>query len=96
MMMMMMMMMMTMTRHQAELRFDELLRSFQSKGIGKFCVVERTNGQLVGYCGIESFIYQENRTVELGYRVRLEVRVMHMKRAKLPLISPNKLVIQMC
>ncbi|UTZ38655.1 GNAT family N-acetyltransferase [Vibrio campbellii] len=59
---------------QAEMRFEEFVSEFQNKGIGKFCVVERTTGELVGYCGIESFNYKGESLVELGYRLKVSAR----------------------
>ncbi|MCY9826912.1 GNAT family N-acetyltransferase [Vibrio chagasii] len=63
-----------MTHEQADTRFEELVSAFQYKGIGKFCVVERRTGELVGYCGIESFNYKGERVVELGYRLKVSAR----------------------
>ena len=63
-----------MTPEQADMRFEELVSAFQNKGIGKFCVVERTTGELVGYCGIESFNYKGESVVELGYRLKVSAR----------------------
>ncbi|MEZ8447659.1 GNAT family N-acetyltransferase [Vibrio splendidus] len=63
-----------MTPEQADMRFEELVSTFQNKGIGKFCVVERTTGELVGYCGIESFNYKGESVVELGYRLKVSAR----------------------
>ncbi len=39
-----------MTSEKANMRFEELVSAFQNKGIGKFCVVERSTGDLIGYC----------------------------------------------
>jgi len=64
----------TMKHDQADMRFEELVRAFQNKGIGKFCVVERTTGELIGYCGMESFNYRGESVVELGYRLKVSAR----------------------
>ncbi|WP_104403319.1 GNAT family N-acetyltransferase [Vibrio penaeicida] len=63
-----------MTSEQAESRFEELVSAFPNKGIGKFCVVERLSGELIGYCGIESFDYKSETVIELGYRLKLSAR----------------------
>ncbi|CDT76067.1 GNAT family N-acetyltransferase [Vibrio coralliirubri] len=63
-----------MKHDQADMRFEELVSAFQNKGIGKLCVVERTTGELVGYCGIESFNYKGESVVELGYRLKVSAR----------------------
>jgi RimJ/RimL family protein N-acetyltransferase len=63
-----------MTRSQAERRFSSLLRAFEDSGIGKLAVIERSSGELIGYCGIESFKYENAAEVELGYRLKLSAR----------------------
>ncbi len=51
-----------MTAEQAKIRFQQLVDAFPEKGVGKFCVIERSSGELIGYCGIESFTYQNPLT----------------------------------
>ncbi len=63
-----------MNAEQAEVRFQELVDAFPTKGIGKFCVVERSRGELIGYCGIEAFKYQGKEVVEHGYRLKTSAR----------------------
>ncbi len=63
-----------MSCEQAEVRFEELVSAFQNKGIGKFCVIERSTGELIGYCGIESYDYKGETVVELGYRLKVSAR----------------------
>jgi len=63
-----------MTKEQAEVRFKQLVDAFPTKGIGKFCVIERSTGDLLGYCGIESFEYQGEDVVEHGYRLKVSAR----------------------
>ncbi len=63
-----------MTAEQAEIRFQQLVEAFPEKGIGKFCVVERTSGEIIGYCGIERFTYQNKEVVEHGYRLKTSAR----------------------
>ncbi len=63
-----------MNAEQAEVRFQELVDAFPKKGIGKFCVVERSTGELIGYCGIEMFKYQDKEVVEHGYRLKTSAR----------------------
>ncbi|WP_255956542.1 GNAT family N-acetyltransferase [Vibrio campbellii] len=36
--------------------------------------MERTTGELVGYCGIESYNYKGESLVELGYRLKVSAR----------------------
>ncbi|MCZ4371651.1 GNAT family N-acetyltransferase [Vibrio diazotrophicus] len=63
-----------MTAEQAEIRFQQLVDAFPEKGVGKFCVIERSSGELIGYCGIESFTYQNKQVVEHGYRLKTSAR----------------------
>ncbi|WP_198437414.1 GNAT family N-acetyltransferase [Moritella sp. F3] len=63
-----------MTISQAERRFSSLLSAFKDHGIGKLAVIERSSGDLIGYCGIESFEYENATAVELGYRLKLSAR----------------------
>jgi len=63
-----------MSQSQAESRFELLLKAFKNHGIGKLAVIEQSTGALIGYCGIESFEYQNAAAVELGYRLNLSAR----------------------
>ncbi|QUM75981.1 GNAT family N-acetyltransferase [Moritella sp. 24] len=63
-----------MNESQAESRFESLLNAFEYHGIGKLAVIEQSTNDLIGYCGIESFEYQNVATVELGYRLALSAR----------------------
>ncbi len=63
-----------MTAEQAEIRFQQLVDAFPKRGIGKFCVVERSTGELIGYCGIETFTYQNKQVAEHGYRLKTSAR----------------------
>lgn len=63
-----------MSNEQAEFRFEQLLNGFLSNGIGKFAVVELASGNLIGYCGLEEFEYENERVFELGYRLDLSSR----------------------
>ncbi|WP_082796632.1 GNAT family N-acetyltransferase [Vibrio cidicii] len=42
--------------------------------MGKFCVIERSTGELIGYCGLESYDYNGETVVELGYRLKVSAR----------------------
>ena len=37
-------------------------------------MIEQSTGNLIGYCGIESFEYKNTAAVELGYRLTLAAR----------------------
>ncbi|QFI36766.1 GNAT family N-acetyltransferase [Moritella marina ATCC 15381] len=63
-----------MKQSQAESRFELLLNAFKNHGIGKLAVIELSTNDLIGYCGIESFEYNNNAAVELGYRLKLSAR----------------------
>ena len=63
-----------MNQSQAESRFELLLHAFKNHGIGKLAVIEQSTYALIGYCGIESFEYQNTAAVELGYRLTLAAR----------------------
>ncbi len=84
-----------MSEKQAEDRFEELVSAFQYRDIGKFCVVERTTGQLIGYCGLESFDYKGETVVELDIALgfQLEAKDMRSKRALPFYLGQVKLVI---
>ncbi|HCG9584283.1 TPA: GNAT family N-acetyltransferase [Vibrio parahaemolyticus] len=63
-----------MSSEQAETRFDALVNAFHNEDIGKFCVIERSTGELIGYCGLESYDYNGETVVELGYRLKVSAR----------------------
>lgn len=63
-----------MTQSQADSRFRQLLNAFKLHGIGKFAVIEKWSGELIGYCGIESFNFKNKQVVELGYRLKASAR----------------------
>jgi len=63
-----------MNQSQAESRFELLLKAFKNHDVGKLAVIEQSTGALIGYCGIESFEYQNAAAVELGYRLNLSAR----------------------
>ncbi|UTM56101.1 GNAT family N-acetyltransferase [Photobacterium sp. CCB-ST2H9] len=63
-----------MTNEQAECRFQKLLTAYEQCGVGKLALVEKLSGELIGYCGIETFQHQGNDVVELGYRIRTQSR----------------------
>lgn len=63
-----------MSQEQAPVKFDPWLNAFEKHGVGKFVVIERSSGDLIGYCGIASFEYQNKNEVELGYRLKLAAR----------------------
>lgn len=63
-----------MTTAQAELRFEQLLNAYTLHGTGKLAVIEKSTGQLIGYCGLEAFEYQGEPCVELGYRLARSAR----------------------
>lgn len=63
-----------MAHEQAESRFQELLLAYETYGIGKLALIEKSTAEIIGYCGIEHFLFQGNAVVELGYRIRLQSR----------------------
>ncbi len=63
-----------MNQEQAEIKFTQLLSAFQNHGVGKFVVIEKASGDVIGYCGIASFEYKNQSVVELGYRLKLAAR----------------------
>ncbi|MBU2707116.1 GNAT family N-acetyltransferase [Zooshikella marina] len=63
-----------MTDSQAEHRFNQLIKAFDEEGIGKLAIIEKSSGNLIRYCGIESFDYKSQKVVELGYRLKLSAR----------------------
>ncbi|QSX36539.1 GNAT family N-acetyltransferase [Shewanella sedimentimangrovi] len=63
-----------MSYEQAESRFQGLLSAHELYGVGKFALVEKSTGELIGYCGIERLSYQGKDVVELGYRIREQSR----------------------
>ncbi|ENM3977681.1 GNAT family N-acetyltransferase, partial [Vibrio cholerae] len=48
--------------------------AYEIHGIGKFALVEKSTGELIGYSGLENFSYQGKNVVELGYRIRPQSR----------------------
>lgn len=63
-----------MTHSQAEHRFNQLIKAFDEEVIGKLAIIEKSSGDLIGYCGIESFDYKSQKVVELGYRLKPSAR----------------------
>ncbi|EKF9474185.1 GNAT family N-acetyltransferase [Vibrio cholerae] len=63
-----------MSYEQAIIRFQEMLDAYEIHGIGKFALVEKSTGELIGYSGLENFSYQGKNVVELGYRIRPQSR----------------------
>ena len=55
------------TRSSAEslARVQELIEHQRRHGFGKWAAVERSSGELIGYCGIE--LYERGPDVELGF-----------------------------
>lgn len=53
---------------EADARFNELV-SMRDKSIGKFAVICKESGALIGYCGIEPFELKNKNEFELGYRL---------------------------
>jgi [ribosomal protein S5]-alanine N-acetyltransferase len=63
-----------MDHEQAESRFQGLLLAYETYGVGKLALVEKSTAEVIGYCGIEHFLFQGNEVVELGYRIRVQSR----------------------
>lgn len=56
----------------AQQRFEQLMS--KSTAFGKLAIIERATGCLIGYCGLEEYIYQQQTLLELGYRLTPEAR----------------------
>jgi RimJ/RimL family protein N-acetyltransferase len=58
----------------AHRRFDEMLERAAELPFAKQPVIERRTGSIVGYSGVNSFEFEEQRRLEYGYRLVPEAR----------------------
>ena len=58
----------------AHRRFDEMLERAAELPFAKQPVIERRTGSIVGYSGVNSFEFEEQRHLEYGYRLVPEAR----------------------
>jgi RimJ/RimL family protein N-acetyltransferase len=58
----------------AHRRFDEMLERATELPFAKQPVIERRTGSIIGYSGVNSFEFEEQRRLEYGYRLVPEAR----------------------
>jgi RimJ/RimL family protein N-acetyltransferase len=58
----------------AHARFDEMLSNGTELSYAKQPVIELATGEIVGYCGVAWFDFEEQRRLEFGYRFVPEAR----------------------
>ena len=58
----------------AHRRFDEMLERAAELPFAKQPVIERTTGSIVGYSGVNTFEFEQQRRLEYGYRLVPEAR----------------------
>lgn len=58
----------------AEQRFNNLVLNYQINGFGKMAVVLKSDGMLIGYCGIEACEIDGCKQLELGFRLGTKYR----------------------
>jgi len=58
----------------AHRRFDEMLERAAELPFAKQPVIERRTGSIIGYSGVNSFEFEEQRRLEYGYRLVPEAR----------------------
>lgn len=67
-----------MDQAQAAKRFDSFVDSFvngyQAQGTGKLAIVDKSSGELIGYCGLEPCHLDGEDIIELGYRLNTTAR----------------------
>jgi RimJ/RimL family protein N-acetyltransferase len=56
----------------AEDRLQDRIDLFESHKIGKFLVLDRTNREVIGTCGLGAYELDEQEEIELGFRLRLK------------------------
>ncbi|WP_036486159.1 GNAT family N-acetyltransferase [Myxosarcina sp. GI1] len=59
----------TKTRSQTQEFIAWILSSYQKYGFGLYAVTEKETKQLIGYCGLLVWYFEEITEIELGYRL---------------------------
>jgi [ribosomal protein S5]-alanine N-acetyltransferase len=59
---------------QAQSRFSELIQGVDENGFGKLAVIEKSSRKIIGYCGTESCVIEDQNVCELGFRLVAEFR----------------------
>ncbi len=56
---------------QAKAKISQRVNLFRERGLGKFPVFIREDGEFIGTCGLDPYLVDGNAEIELGYRLLL-------------------------
>lgn len=57
------------TPKQTKQFIDRILRYYQQEGFGLYAVNHKKDAKLIGYCGLLIWLIDEQREIEIGYRL---------------------------